>query len=124
MLGLGWHQWLRSHLPAHCLQCWLHGFQHCVQLNMIVVQNHVQLGLLLLRLVLLQLPSCSICLLLLLQQALLELRLCALLRLRLEAHQLLHHLPMVVAQAELVLLVLPHVLYVEGVLLKPRRRPS
>ena len=116
MLWLHWHQWLR---PAQALKSRSHCFQHLAQLVGTAVQHHFQLLLVVGSSVLQLLPSIGIYLLLLLQQALLELRLGTLLLLHLPAHQLLDLLPMVLAQAELVL-VLSHVLYVEG-LLSPRR---
>ena len=122
MLWLHWHQWLR---PAQALKSRSHCFQHLAQLVGTAVQHHFQLLLVVGSSVLQLLPSIGICLLLLLQQALLELRLGMLLLLHLPAHQLLDLLPMVLAQAELLVLlvvgVLPHVLYVQGVLLSLRR---
>ena len=112
MLWLHWHQWLR---PAQALKSRSHCFQHLAQLVGTAVQHHFQLLLVVGSSVLQLLPSIGICLLLLLQQALLELRLGTLLLLHLPAHQLLDLLPMVLAQAELLVVVrvLPHVLYVQ-----------
>ena len=121
MLWLHWHQWLR---PAQALKSRSHCFQHLAQLVGTAVQHHFQLLLVVGSSVVQLLPSTGICLLLLLQQALLELRLGIVLLLHLPAHQLLDLLPMVLAQAELLLLVvrvLPHELYVQGVLLSLRR---
>ena len=112
VLWLHWHQWLR---PAQALKSRSHCFQHLAQLVGTAVQHHFQLLLVVGSSVLQLLPSIGICLLLLLQQALLELRLGILLLLHLPAHQLLDLLPMVLAQAELLVVVrvLPHVLYVQ-----------
>ena len=112
VLWLHWHQWLR---PAQALKSRSHCFQHLAQLVGTAVQHHFQLLLVVGSSVLQLLPSIGICLLLLLQQALLELRLGTLLLLHLPAHQLLDLLPMVLAQAELLVVVrvLPHVLYVQ-----------
>ena len=112
MLWLHWHQWLR---PAQALKSRSHCIQHLAQLVGTAVQHHFQLLLVVGSSVVQLLPSIGICLLLLLQQALLELRLGMLLLLHLPAHQLLDLLPMVLAQAELLVVVrvLPHVLYVQ-----------